>query len=161
MAERAPETRSEFASEWDECTYVLEHLSYQFWEVEDHDASRQLSLRLEALLETLDSDGSTQRGAEGWALILATRRDFVRALDFKHREVDTIERLLVMEKDTGVVHSRDLVVAVEEYALLAREAKQLEKGKQRLIALLSAEVLAEDDRTLVREVLHSLEEPAR
>lgn len=151
-----PEERTEFVSDWDECTYLLEQTSYWFWEVEDAIRSSEYALRLKECLGRISGAEATQRGAEGAALIAAIRQDWDECLRFKRKEIDAIMFLLADGVDPSVADGLDLVVAAEEFALFARDAGRLELARMILDEVRGHPLLDDTHREVLDEVARDL-----
>jgi len=150
MSEGPPPTRDDFVSEWDKCVYLLDHLNYWFWEEEDQPKAREYAGRLADVLAALDPHGTTWRGAEGWALVMATEGRWQECLEAKRHHIDITRVLLASRIDPDVMDGQDLVIVTEEFVLLARAAGNVEAADRVVAEVLRDGFFDAEQRAFLR-----------
>jgi hypothetical protein len=156
MSEEPPAFRDDFVSPWDRCVYLLDSLRYWFWTEEDEPKSQEFACQIVPVLEELDPHGTTVLGAEGWALVMATRNDWRGCLQAKRHHIDMLRFLLAEGVPPEVTEPQDLVIAAEEYVLLARAGGDLDSVDSLVAVLLADGFLDAKQRAFLRDLLQRL-----
>lgn len=133
--------------------YLLENLRYWFWDLEDEPKAQNYADQLALLLNDLDPHGTTVRGAEGRALIMASRCQWQECLLSKRHQIDMVRHLLAEPVDPDVMDGEDLVIAAEEYFLFARAAGELPSADLLVAELLRDGMLEPKQEAFLKELL--------